>query len=198
VLAELIERLGELDFRDYVEQRVTAPLGLPRVLGIPRDQQTNIAQLSLPRRHTERGHDERGPSATDRAAMIEAGVPGGGAVMTAATLARFYQGVLHNPHALWKPDVLADATSNVRCTLPDPLMGLPANRTLGVVVGNGFGATWGASPTAYGWPGAGGQVGFVEPATGISFSFLQTGDPDELGVFVRAIKMSELALRIGR
>jgi CubicO group peptidase (beta-lactamase class C family) len=35
VLAELIERLGGMDFRDFVEQRVTSPLGLPRLLGIP-------------------------------------------------------------------------------------------------------------------------------------------------------------------
>jgi CubicO group peptidase (beta-lactamase class C family) len=191
VLAELLERLGEMDFRDYVEQRVTSPLGLPRVLGIPRDQQTNIAQFSLP------SQPETRPG-FDRASMIEAGVPGGGGVMTAATLARFYQGVLHNPDGLWKPDVLADATSKIRCTLPDPLMGLPANRTLGVVVGNGFGATWGRSPTAFGWPGAGGQVGFVEPATGVSFAFLQSGDPDQLQVFVRAVEMSELALELGR
>jgi CubicO group peptidase (beta-lactamase class C family) len=191
VLAELIQRLGEMDFRDYLEARVTRPLGLPRLLGIPRDEQTNIAQFSLPSLPATRpGHD--------RAAMIEAGVPGGGGVMTAATLARFYQGVLHNPDSLWKPDVLADATGNVRCTLPDPLMGLPANRTLGVVVGNGFGATWGKSPTAFGWPGAGGQVGFVEPATGVSFSFLQSGDEDQQRVFVRAIGMSELALELGR
>ena len=37
-----------MDFRDYIEQRVTEPLGLPRLLGIPRDQQTNIAPFSLP------------------------------------------------------------------------------------------------------------------------------------------------------
>ena len=191
VLAELIQRLGGMDFRDYVEERVTRPLGLPRLLGIPREEQTNIAQFSLP------SQPETRPG-FDRAAMIEAGVPGGGGVMTAATLARFYQGVLHNPNGLWKPDVLADATTNIRCTLPDPLMGLPANRTIGVVIGNGFGTTWGKSPTAYGWPGAGGQVGFAEPATGISFSFLQSGDPDQMNVFVRAIKLSELALELGR
>jgi CubicO group peptidase (beta-lactamase class C family) len=77
-------------------------------------------------------------------------------------------------------------------------MGLPANRTIGMVIGNGFGTTWGRSPTAYGWPGAGGQVGFAEPATGVSFSFLQSGDTDPLNVFVRAIRMSELALEVGR
>ena len=48
VLAELIERLGGMDFRDYVEQRVTRPLGLPRLLGIPRDDHGDIPQLWLP------------------------------------------------------------------------------------------------------------------------------------------------------
>ena len=104
--------------------------------------------------------------ATTVPSMIEAGTPGGGGVMTAATLARSIR-VADNPNGLWKPDVLADATSNIRCTLPDPMMGLPANRTIGVVIGNGFGTTWGKSPTAYGWPGTGGQVGFAEPGTGV-------------------------------
>ncbi len=188
VLAELIERLGGLDFRDFVEQRVTQPLGLPRVLGIPRAEQTKIAQLS-------------GPAPSNRAfdygEMIEAGVPGGGGVMTASTLALFYQALLHNPGGLWKADVLEDATTNIRCTLPDPLMNLPANRPLGVVIGAGFGTTWGKSPTAFGWPGAGGQIGFAEPATGISFSFLQAGDPDQTSQFGRALKLSSLALGLG-
>ncbi|MEE2702642.1 MAG: serine hydrolase domain-containing protein [Myxococcota bacterium] len=188
VLAELIERLGGLDFRDFVEQHVTRPLGLPRVLGIPRSEQTNIAQLSgKPSRDLQ----------FDYADVIEAGMPGGGGVMTAATLARFYQALLHNPRGLWKSEVLEDATTKIRCTLPDPLMQLPANRTLGVVIGAGFGTTWGKSPTAFGWPGAGGQIGFAEPATGLSFSFLQTGDPDQTSQFTRAIKLSNLALELG-
>ena len=33
MLAEIIERVTGDDFRDVVEQRVTAPAGLPRVLG---------------------------------------------------------------------------------------------------------------------------------------------------------------------
>lgn len=189
VLAELIERLSGADFRDFVEQRVTGPLGLPRLLGIPRDQQTDIAQLSAEEL-------ERAP--VDYAAKIESGEPGGGGVMTAATLALFYQGLLHNPNRVWDPEVLADGVGNIRCRLPDPLMNLPANRTLGVVIGKGFGSTWGESETAYGWPGYGGQIGFAEPATGISFAFLQCGDPDELSPFVRGIQMSNLALKLGR
>lgn len=191
VLAEIIERISGQDFRDFVEVRVTRPLGLPRVLGIPRARQTDIAQLS-------KAADEETRALYDYEAKIEAGEPGGGAVMTAAALASFYQGLLHNPGELWDAATLADGVSNVRCTLPDPLMGLPANRTLGVVVGAGFGATWADSPTAYGWPGAGGQIGFAEPATGISFAFLQMGDVDQISTFVRGVEMSRLALALGR
>jgi CubicO group peptidase (beta-lactamase class C family) len=191
VLAELIERISGQDFCDFVEERITKPLGLPRLLGIPRSAQTDIAQLSA-------AADAEAVALYDYAAKIEAGEPGGGGVMTAATLARFYQALLHNPGKLWNPEVLADALGNIRCTLPDPLMKLPANRTLGVVIGAGFGTTWGESPTAFGWPGAGGQIGFAEPATGISFAFLQMGDTDQVSQFVRGIKMSKLALQLGR
>ena len=191
VLAELIERLSGQDFRDFVEERVTRPLGLPRLLGIPRAEQGGIAQLSP-------GIDPETSPTFDYAEKIEAGEPGGGGVMTAATLALFYQGLLHNPGTLWDPEILADGLGNVRCTLPDPLMNLPANRTLGVVVGAGFGATWANSPTAFGWPGYGGQIGFAEPATGISFAFLQAGDPDPVTQFVRGTRFSNLALELGR
>ena len=190
VLAELIERLAAQPFCDFIEERVTRPLGLPRMLGVPRAEQSDIAQL-LP----EAGAGVH--ALFDYATKIEIGEPGGGAVMTAADLALFYQGLLHNPGKLWNPDTLADGTGNVRCRLPDPLMNLPANRTLGVVVGPGFGATWAASPTAFGWPGVGGQIGFAEPATGISFAFFQVGDLDPVAPFVRGVGMSNLALAVG-
>ena len=190
VLAELIERLSGQDFRDFVEERITRPLGLPRLLGIPREAQTRIAQLS-----PVASPDVRG--LFDYASKIEAGEPGGGGVMTASSLALFYQALLHDPAGLWSPEMRADGVGRVRCTLPDPLMNLPANRTLGVVVGAGFGATWARSSTAFGWPGAGGQVGFAEPATGISFAFLQMGDLDAASPFIRAVRMSNLALDLG-
>lgn len=191
VLAELIERISGQDFRDFIEERITRPLGLTRVLGIAREAQTDIAQLSNAAPAEVR-------TAYDYAAKIEAGEPGGGALMTAAQLAVFYQALLHNPGALWDPRVLADGTGRVRCTLPDPLTNTPANRTLGVVVGAGFGATWARSPTAFGWPGAGGQIAFAEPATGVSFAFLQMGDTDAVAQFVRGVRMSNLALDLER
>jgi CubicO group peptidase (beta-lactamase class C family) len=47
VLAELIERTTGVDFRDFVEQRVTSPLGLPRILGLSPDQATGALDLQL-------------------------------------------------------------------------------------------------------------------------------------------------------
>jgi CubicO group peptidase (beta-lactamase class C family) len=191
VLAELIERAGGEDFRDFVDRRIARPLGLPRLLGIPRAEQTDVAQLSP-------AADARTRGLYDYAAKIEVGEPGGGGVMTAGSLARFYQALLHDPVGIWPPDLRADGISHVRCRLPDPLLGLPANRTLGVVVGAGFGATWGASRSAFGWPGAGGQVAFAEPATGVSFAFLQMGDVDPVSPFARGVRLSNLALALGR
>ncbi len=190
VLAELIERVTGEDFRDFVEARVTRPLGLGRVLGIPRAEQDDVAQLSPAASDSVR-------DLYDYAAKIEVGEPGGGAIMTAAQLALFYQALLHDPAGIWHPDVLADGTGRIRCTLPDPLLGMPANRTLGVVIGAGFGTTWGSSATAFGWPGAGGQIGFAEPTSGLSFAFLQMGGIDQIETFVRASRMSQLALELG-
>lgn len=45
VLAEVIDRVTGIDHRDFVEQRVTTPAGLPRVLGVT--DQSDIAELEL-------------------------------------------------------------------------------------------------------------------------------------------------------
>jgi CubicO group peptidase (beta-lactamase class C family) len=191
VLADLLERLDGTDYRDDVEAQVTAPLGLPRVLGIPRADQDDIAGL---RDGDTVALELWSATGTDPAMWIECGSPGGGGIATAGVLARFYQALLHDPGGLWDADVLADATSNIRTTLPDPLVGRPANRTIGLVVGAGFGSCWGRSPVAFGWPGAGGHVGFADPATGMSFGFVQYGDPDPLHAFERLRGIADLAL----
>ena len=45
-------------------------------------------------------------------------MPGGGGVMRACDLALYYQALLHDEGEIWKPDVLADVTSNVRNRCP--------------------------------------------------------------------------------
>jgi CubicO group peptidase (beta-lactamase class C family) len=108
------------------------------------------------------------------------GVPGGGGISTAADLALYYQALLHDPIGVWKPDVLADVTSNVRNRMPD-YIGTPANRTIGLILAGddgrsnarGMGRT--VSPGTFGHNGAGGQIAWADPATGVSFCYLTNG-----------------------
>ncbi|MFM8972002.1 MAG: serine hydrolase domain-containing protein [Actinomycetota bacterium] len=201
VLADLIERVTRTDFRDVVEREVCAPLGLPRLLGIRPDEQDGIAP-GVATGDPAAAPVPIDPTALDRADVRAAGVPGGGGIMTAADLARFYQGVLVDRIGRWDAAVLADATTNVRCVLPDPLMGVPANRTLGLVLAGDdglhqmryamFGA--GCSPGSFGHAGAFGQVGWADPATGTSFAFLKNGlNADMVGDAVHLLPIVDLA-----
>ena len=196
VLAAIIDAVTGADYRDVVAERVTTPAGLPRVLGLEPDEQDGIAPVVLvgePATAEEIkatfGVDdlpetEVTPEAILRfndPAIIAVGVPGGGAAMRACDLALYYQALLHNPGEMWKPDVLADATSVVRNHLPDRWTGIPANRSLGLILAGddgysnirGLGRT--VSPGAFGHNGAGGQLAWADPATGLSLGYCTNG-----------------------
>ena len=138
VLAEIIDRVTGGDYRDVVEDRVTGPAGLPRVLGLePGKAQDGIAELSSVGEPatpaeiqaafgvTEMPVTEVTPEALlafNRPDVRAVGVPGGGAAMRASDLALYYQAVLHNPGEMWAPAVLADVTTVVRNKTPRALV----------------------------------------------------------------------------
>jgi CubicO group peptidase (beta-lactamase class C family) len=202
VLAEIIQRVTAADFRDVVQERVTDPAGLPdRVLGVPPERQRGIATLEV--RGEPPTPDELEAifgmrelpvtEVTDEALLhfnepeVRAlGVPGGGAFMTAADLARFYQVLLHDRDGIFDPAVLADATGRVRNRFPDPMTGVPANRTLGLIqAGDDGKAAWRglghtASARSFGHNGAGGQLAWGDPATGLSLGYVTNGLDDHV------------------
>jgi CubicO group peptidase (beta-lactamase class C family) len=184
VLAELIERLSGADFRDFIETRVCAPNGLPRLLGLAAEEQDDIADgVPLGARPADSNIPPVDTLTLNRPDVRAAGVPGGGGVMTAATMALFYQALLHDRNKVWDADVLRDAKTNVRCSFPDPLMQVAANRSLGLVIAGDDGlhqfryGMFGKdnSPGSIGHAGAHCQVAWADPATGISFSFVKNG-----------------------
>ncbi len=215
VLAELIDRASGTDYRDFIEARVTTPAGLPRVLGIAPEDQSDIAELEV--RGEPASPDELEAvlgvrelpvgEVTDAAlvgfnepAARAVGVPGGGGVMRAADLVLHYQHVLHDDGRTWDPAVKADALTNVRNTLPDRLSGVPANRTLGLVQAGGdgmatlrgFGRT--TSPATMGHAGAAGQIGWVDPVSGLSLGYCTNGiDANVIRQARRSIAISSLA-----
>lgn len=128
------------------------------------------------------------------------GVPGGGGVMTAADLALYYQALLHNAGGLWDASVLTDATTEIRNNLPDPMLGVPACRSLGLILAGddglatrrGFGAT--NSAGSFGHNGAKGQLAWADPATGLSFGYCTNGmDQDPIREARRGVALSSRA-----
>lgn len=202
VLSELIHRLTGHDYRSALRARVLDPMGLDRVeLGVPPERQGDVQQLryvGTPPSIEEiveflgvplstLGAMANAPAAGGGGAdivsrlgepeFLAAGVPGGGAVADAASYAVFYQHLLHDPKGLWDPAVLRDAKTNVR-NLHKDFLGRAAYRTLGLEQSGdddkahmriGYGAT---SPGTFGHSGAGGQVAWADPETGLSFVFL--------------------------
>ncbi len=222
VLAELIVDATGNDYRDEVRRRITEPLGLTTLrLGVPEDEQDDIAALSIVgQRATEAEHRAAGVyyASNDGAPRVEVspelvlglgvpaakavGIPGGGAVGTAADLALYYQALLHNPDDHWSPAVLADVTGTIRNTFPDvPKWGMPANRSRGLVVrGDHDLAHWmmhfgtGTSARTFGHDGAGGQIAWADPESGLSFAFLTNGmDANAVHEAVRCQDLARLA-----
>lgn len=198
VQAELLERHDGVDFRESIQRRISEPLGLAGLrLGVPETEQGDIAKAMLVGEPPTEAEFQKAlgvpgidvKEATDenlllfsKPFVIEAGVPGGGAVSSAADFALFWQALFHNPDKLWDPAVLADATGHIRSTAIDWLRGgVPANRTLGLLVagddGTAFARGFGykVGPRAFGHDGAGGQTAWIDPDTGLSFVYLTNG-----------------------
>ena len=216
VVAEMVEAVEGTDYRQVVRERVLEPLGLDGfTLGLPADQQPDdVAELTMvgeppTPEELEAVFGMPDPPMGEVTPEIllnfnhpevrAVGMPGGGGLADATSLARYYQALLHNPGGLWDPEVLADATGRVRCTLPEPLLGIPSNRTLGLRVAGDDGQSHlrgmgrGVSPRAFGHNGAAGQIAWADPATGLSFGFVTSAV--DRNVLRESSRTSSLATR---
>jgi len=220
VLAEMIEVVEGRDFREVVRNRVLAPLGIDdfvlggeaaagpieelRLVGNLPTAADIEAAYGIPDVDIEALLGEVTPGILvhfNEPSIRVVGIPGGGGTSTAAALVRLYQAFLHDPEGMWDPAVLAEGTARVHCSLPDPMLGHPSNRTLGLVLAGddgkshlrGMGHT--VSPAAFGHNGAAGQIAWADPATGLSFAFCTSGV--ELDFLREARRVTAIASRAG-
>jgi len=193
VQAALIEQITGTDFRAFIHDRITGPLGLKSFrLGVPIDDQADVKDLETtgePVTAAELkeawGVDEVPPTWLSQDLLLflndanvrTVGIPGGGGVSTAADVVMFYQGLLASE--LWDPSVIERVTTTT-ITMPDDL-GVPTTRCLGIQAAgdSGYGWWYGfgkeSSPRAFGHDGAGGQIAWANPETGVSFCYLTNG-----------------------
>ena len=217
VIGELIERRSGQSFVDFVKQRVLQPLQLDNLfVGLPRaENERALACAYVGKPLTAQDYADMGmpeppeTEVTEQAllsfndfAVRAVGVPGGGGYANAADLALFQQalwlGGLDGVE-LWREDTLRSARRIRTGDLCDPLFNKVANRGLGIIISGdesrsfrGFGKT--NSALAFGHNGAGGQLAWVDPATGLSLAYLTPGhDRNGVRQAKRGVAISSLA-----
>ncbi len=221
-IAEAIERITGNRLGDFVRERIAEPLELPDLrIGLPRSIQHRMADVKwvgepakdeeyqklgvTPPRANLGSITEDAVLEMNDPAMRETDFPAGGLMTTAGDIALFYQALLndgkaHDGARIWQADMLREARRLRSGNLIDPARGITANRALGIVIAGddgkanlrGFGRT--NSAEAFGHPGFGGQIGWADPASGISFGYLTNGfDRNDLREGRRSVAVCSLA-----
>lgn len=221
-VAAIVEHLSGQPLAEFVRTRIAEPLGLPDLrLGLPpagdaavadlvwvgeRPSAEEYAALGLTGFNATTGAiQEDGVLELNETVTRRAGSPSAGCITSAGDVALFYQALLNDGRAhdgtlVWQPAMLAEARRVRTGALRDPLLGHRADRGLGIALAGGdgkanlrgFGRT--NSANAFGHPGFGGQSGWADPATGISFGFLTNGfDRHDIREGRRRVALSSLA-----
>jgi CubicO group peptidase (beta-lactamase class C family) len=176
--AVLIEAVSGMDYRDFLRQRITAPLGIADdlLIGVPQAAQARAATMYAPTAAGTLAPLEQENTAAYRAA----GIPSSGGFATARGYAAFYQMMLGggrlNGVRLFSPRLIQYVTRNVTGDMVDTFMGMPMHRGLGPHVRGttdsirGLGSL--ASPRTFGHGGAGNSYCWADPDSGVSFAYL--------------------------
>jgi CubicO group peptidase (beta-lactamase class C family) len=218
VIAELIERRSGMGYREFVRNRVLGPLGLKNLfVGLPASENAralpceHVGDALTPEDYKKLGVPvppvtevtEEAILAFNRPDVRAVGVPGGGGFATASDLALFHQALLHGglpgSEELWPESTRTNVRRIRSGDFTDMLFKKPANRALGLIISGddsrsfrGFGKS--NSPDAFGHNGAGGQLAWADPATGLSLGYVTPGhDRNGIRQGSRGVAISSIA-----
>ncbi|MEV4188215.1 serine hydrolase domain-containing protein [Streptosporangium canum] len=211
LVGEVVRRVTGRSLGTFLAEEIAAPLGLDLWIGLPETERHRVSRIvaapldldalaridldALPGPAREVMGAYADPTSLTRRSMAvvtpplnhddpdeqAAEMPSTNGICTARALARFYAALIGevDGHRILASDTLAAATAE-QASGTDRVLRVP------VRIGTGFGlptpdAFW-YSPTAFGFPGYGGSLGFADPANGLAFGYvmnhIQEGVPD--------------------
>ncbi|QYN37326.1 beta-lactamase family protein [Pseudonocardia sp. DSM 110487] len=212
LVGEVVRRVSGRTIGTYLAEEIAAPLGLDLWIGLPKTEHHHVSRVVIPPPDPDAlsriDMDALPEPARDMMAAFadptsltvrslltlvtprldhndpeeqSAEMPSTGGICTARALARFYAALIGevDGHRILTADTVAAAAAE-RVSGVDRVLRVP------VRIGTGFGlptpdAFW-YSPTAFGFGGFGGSLGFADPATGLAFAYVmnhvQEGVPD--------------------
>ena len=200
VAAAIIEAKTKTDYRDFIREHITTPLGLANELfvGLPDAQHARAVDMHEP---AADGGRQIQRDENNTAEFRRAGVPGGGGYATARAMAAFYQmlaqGGTLNGVRLLSPRTVQYVTRNFTEERVDLYMGMPMHRGLGPHVRGttpgirGLGSL--ASPATFGHGGVGSSYCWADPDSGVSFAYLSNSRVPDPWHSERLDRISNLA-----
>src|SRR5262249_51235357 len=169
--------LTKTDFRDFIRENITEPLGLADELYVGLPDAAHARAVDMHEPAPDSGRQKPIPEA-NTAAFRRAGVPNGGGYATAPAMATFYQMLLAGGRLgdvrLLSPRMVAFVTRNFTGDRVDAYMGMPMHRGLGphsrgtTEVIRGLGSM--ASPRTFGHGGVGSSYCWAAPEARVSFA----------------------------
>ncbi len=201
LVGEVVRRVTGRSIGTFLAEEIAAPLDLDLWIGLPKAEQHRVSRivadpidpdalagidldaLPEPAREVMRAYADP-TSLTMRSMTVvtpllnhddpseqSAEMPSTNGICTARALACFYAALIGevDGHRILTPETLAAATAE-QVSGTDRVLRVP------VRIGTGFGlptpdAFW-YSPTAFGFPGYGGSLGFADPASGLAFGYV--------------------------
>jgi CubicO group peptidase (beta-lactamase class C family) len=212
LVGEVVRRVSGRSIGTYLAEEIAAPLGLDLWIGLPKSEHHRVSRIiappvdldafaridldALPEPMRDVVAAYADPTSLTVRSLLTlitppldhndpdeqaAELPSTGGICTARSLARFYAALIGevDGQRILTPATLAAATA-------EQVSGIDRILRIPVRIGTGFGlpmpdAYW-YTPSAFGFPGYGGSLGFADPATGLAFGYVmnhvQDGVPD--------------------
>jgi CubicO group peptidase (beta-lactamase class C family) len=203
LVGEVVRRISGMSLGTFFATEIAEPLGLDFHIGLSRVDLPRVGRLVEPPGFQEVLATLDATSLAMRSTVVTsdhldmndpavqlAEIPAGNGICTADALARMYAGFIGEVDGVRILDAatIAAATAE-QANGPDLVLGIPTRPALGFGLWQP-GDPW-YTPTAFGFPGHGGSIGYADPGTGITLGYVMNRMHLDLTPDQRAVRLLE-------